>query len=187
MGCPGARPRYFEGDLEALEVHARVFSAADLAGRAAAGPPMPEDVPSIEVADDGLLIWRDGAYALGARTIEARGIAPAAALAGPWQVAFPPNLGAPAAITLDRLGSLHRHDDFGVRHFAGTATWRTRFAVAAGALGGDQRVDHDSGRVEVVDRKTVVEGTMGSVRVCLGGVRVIKKKKRHTIENKTIL
>src|SRR3546814_7929969 len=68
-----------EGDLEALEVHARVFSGADLAGRAAAGPPMPEDVPSIEVADDGLLIWRDGAYALGARTIEARGIAPAAA------------------------------------------------------------------------------------------------------------
>src|SRR3546814_11461672 len=65
---------------------------------------MPEDVPSIEVADDGLLIWRDGAYALGARTIEARGIAPAAALAGPWQVVFPPNLGAPAAITLERLG-----------------------------------------------------------------------------------
>src|SRR3546814_6663001 len=43
MGFPGARPRYFEGDLEALEVHARVFSAADLAGRAAAGPPTPED------------------------------------------------------------------------------------------------------------------------------------------------
>src|SRR3546814_17495309 len=51
---------------------------------------------------------------------------------------------------LDRLGSLHRHDDFGVRHFAGTATWRTRFAVAAGALGGDKRVYLDLGRVEVI-------------------------------------
>src|SRR3546814_13093011 len=58
MGFPGARPRYFEGDLAALEVHARVFSAADLAGRAAAGPPRPAAVPPLEAPADGRRILR---------------------------------------------------------------------------------------------------------------------------------
>jgi hypothetical protein len=84
-------------------------------------------------------------------------------LSGPWQVQFPADLGAPAGITLDRLTSLHRHAHFGVRHFSGTATYRTRFAVPASALGGDRRVWLDLGRVEVIARVVVNGKALGAL------------------------
>jgi hypothetical protein len=51
------------------------------------------------------------------------------------------------SIRLKRLASLHRHADFGVRHFSGTATWRTRFT--APPVNGE-RLFLDLGRVEVI-------------------------------------
>ncbi|MEQ1588502.1 MAG: glycosyl hydrolase, partial [Cyclobacteriaceae bacterium] len=46
-----------------------------------------------------------------------------ATLAGPWNVNFPPNLGAPEKITLDKLISLSEHPEDGVKYFGGTATY----------------------------------------------------------------
>jgi hypothetical protein len=46
-----------------------------------------------------------------------------ATLAGPWNVSFPPNLGAPEKITMDKLISLSEHADAGVKYFGGTATY----------------------------------------------------------------
>ena len=46
---------------------------------------------------------------------------------GPWEVSFPPNLGAPAAAKLNKLISLSQHSDSGIRFFSGTATYRTTF------------------------------------------------------------
>ena len=57
---------------------------------------------------------------------------PMQTLAGPWQVEFPPKLGAPAAVTLDRLISLSEHSAAGVRYFSGTATYRKDFDLASG-------------------------------------------------------
>lgn len=42
---------------------------------------------------------------------------------GPWQVNFPPSLGAPASIRLEKLVSLSEHPEPGVRYFSGTATY----------------------------------------------------------------
>ena len=46
-----------------------------------------------------------------------------ATLQGAWQVSFPPDLGAPPAITLATLGSLTTNADSGVKYFSGTATY----------------------------------------------------------------
>jgi hypothetical protein len=42
---------------------------------------------------------------------------------GSWDVAFQPNRGAPAKITLPALASWHEHADAGVKYFSGTGTY----------------------------------------------------------------
>jgi len=46
-----------------------------------------------------------------------------AALSGPWEVSFPPNLGAPAKIQLQKLEPWTANQDDGVKYFSGTATY----------------------------------------------------------------
>lgn len=46
-----------------------------------------------------------------------------------WTVTFPPQLGAPAKITLDKLISLSEHVDEGVKYFGGTATYSKEITV----------------------------------------------------------
>lgn len=46
-----------------------------------------------------------------------------AALSGPWQLTFPPGLGAPSEIQLRELSSWTEHADDGVKYFSGTATY----------------------------------------------------------------
>ncbi len=42
---------------------------------------------------------------------------------GPWQVSFQPDMGAPASITLDALGSWSDNADAGVKYYSGTGTY----------------------------------------------------------------
>jgi hypothetical protein len=44
-------------------------------------------------------------------------------VSGPWNVAFQPNLGAPASIMMDGLVSWTENKDEGVKYFSGTATY----------------------------------------------------------------
>ena len=62
---------------------------------------------------------------------------PPAALtvAGPWDVSFPPNLGAPPKVTFEKLISLSEHPAPGVKYFSGTATYRKTFDMPAEMLG----------------------------------------------------
>jgi hypothetical protein len=46
-----------------------------------------------------------------------------AMLGGPWDVSFPPNLGAPAEIQLQKLEPWTASSDDGVKYFSGTATY----------------------------------------------------------------
>lgn len=46
---------------------------------------------------------------------------------GPWQVAFQPDRGAPASITLPALASLTEQSDPGIRYFSGVAAYRNAF------------------------------------------------------------
>ncbi|HZY81845.1 MAG TPA: glycosyl hydrolase, partial [Cyclobacteriaceae bacterium] len=44
-----------------------------------------------------------------------------------WSVAFPPNSGAPAKISLENLIPLNKHSDDGVKYFSGTCTYTNKF------------------------------------------------------------
>lgn len=46
-----------------------------------------------------------------------------------WNVSFPPGLGVPEKITLNKLISLSEHSDNGVKYFGGTATYTREFTL----------------------------------------------------------
>src|ERR1019366_89549 len=50
-------------------------------------------------------------------------------LAGPWNLSFQPQRGAPASITLNELSSWSESTDAGVRYFAGTGTYAKTVAA----------------------------------------------------------
>src|SRR5262249_54441915 len=85
--------------------------------------------------------------ASGRRKIHAEG-AKALPIASAWTVHFPPNLGAPAQITLPKLLSWSEHTQPGVRYFSGTATYETDFDVPVGLLSGPRALYLDLGRVK---------------------------------------
>ena len=70
-------------------------------------------------------------------------------VSGPWEVSFPPNLGAPAKATFEKLISWPEHPDSGIKYFSGTATYRTTFDCPAGLLGKERRLYLDLGDVQV--------------------------------------
>ncbi|MBL7877027.1 MAG: glycoside hydrolase [Cyclobacteriaceae bacterium] len=53
----------------------------------------------------------------------------AVSLDGSWNLAFPPNLGAPEKIALDKLISLSEHPEAGVKYFGGTVTYKKEFTL----------------------------------------------------------
>ena len=57
-----------------------------------------------------------------------------ATISGQWTVTFPPHLGAPANIRLDRPAFWTQNSDPRVKFFSGTATYSTTFTVPASAL-----------------------------------------------------
>lgn len=163
-GLSVARPRHFEGDTAGLQLEPVALLPDVIAGLAAASLPPPEAPPAFTLAaGPALVIWENGRYTTGERTIDAAGIAPPVELPGPWQVAFPSGLGAPAGVVLERLHSLHRHPDFGVRHFSGTASYSTSFAVPRDAVAGGRRLWLDLGRVEVIAQVRVNGRSLGSL------------------------
>ncbi|HEX9782244.1 MAG TPA: hypothetical protein VGA56_05865 [Opitutaceae bacterium] len=71
-------------------------------------------------------------------------------VAAPWRVDFPPNLGAPDSIRLDRLISWTIHPDPGVRYFSGTATYTTTFDMPADLIHENTALVLELGRVEEI-------------------------------------
>ena len=57
------------------------------------------------------------------RTLRAETETALATVDGPWKVSFPPNWGAPASITVDKLASWSDNADSGVKYFSGTGTY----------------------------------------------------------------
>ena len=73
-------------------------------------------------------------------------------LEGAWQVAFPPNLGAPPLATLDHLVSWTDSNDDGVKFFSGTATYRKDFSLDGSFFGPGRRQFLDLGVVKNLAR-----------------------------------
>ena len=72
---------------------------------------------------------------------------------GPWEVSFPPGLGAPARARFDKLVLWNEHETPTIRYFSGVATYRAKFHLPAAG-----RVILNLGRVESVAR-VIVNGT----------------------------
>ena len=67
-----------------------------------------------------------------------------------WIVRFPQGTGAPEWVEMPRLQSLHKHYDFNVRHFSGTAKYETTFIILENEWGDQRRILLDLGRVESI-------------------------------------
>jgi hypothetical protein len=68
-------------------------------------------------------------------------------LKGNWYLSFPENWGAPSSVTFDKLMSWSDHDNEGVRHFSGTATYENSFALSNGVVPGNTTISLDLGEV----------------------------------------
>lgn len=104
----------------------------------------------LEASAPGDYAWQTAAGKTGHWTVAAA--APPLEVAGPWQVSFQPQRGAPAAITLDKLISWSAHPDTGVKYFSGEATYRATFVLDSKPAIKNQKWLLDLGRVEVMAR-----------------------------------
>jgi hypothetical protein len=130
-----------------------------------------EQVVAVHRGSDGRIYmkaWQAGEYELrtaSGRTLrgEAPALPPPLEIAGPWQLRFPPNIGAPEQVTLEKLVSWSEHSAPGVKgtpnakhrvwepkYFSGTATYTKTFAIPPQMLGENRDLVLDLGRVQVV-------------------------------------
>jgi hypothetical protein len=127
----------FRGQRSPIQLFDRVLSVQEIAALAANAPgaqPAPSSL-ELERAANGKLVarcWKSGTRTVvfndGTRVeIKPSALSEPIVVTGPWQVSFPPNLGAPASAKLDKLISLSEHAESGIHFFSGTVTYRTTF------------------------------------------------------------
>ena len=95
------------------------------------------------------------------RTIKAPVQIVLAAVEGSWDVAFQPNRGAPAKITLDHLASWCENADAGVRYFAGTGTYAKTVQAPAEWFKSGAHIWLDLGDVKNLAEVSVNGKTLG--------------------------
>jgi hypothetical protein len=78
-----------------------------------------------------------------------------AVLAGPWEVRFQENLGAPVQVRMEKLASWTDSADPGVKYFSGTATYSKTVQAPASWFQAGQHVYLDLGRVRDIAEVTV--------------------------------
>jgi hypothetical protein len=78
-----------------------------------------------------------------------------ATLPGPWEVAFPPNLGAPEKIRLAKLESWTANSNEGVKYFSGTATYTKTVQVPKDWLKPGARLILDLGTVKDIAQVSI--------------------------------
>jgi alpha-L-rhamnosidase/Glycosyl hydrolases family 2, sugar binding domain len=86
-----------------------------------------------------------------------------ATVEGPWEVSFPPSLGAPAHVSFDRLYSWTDSADVGVKYFSGTATYEKTLPMIREWLEEGSRVQLDLGAVKNLAEVAVNGLTIGVV------------------------
>ena len=76
-------------------------------------------------------------------------------ITGPWEVRFPPNLGAPPSRVFDQLVSWTTIPDDGIKYFSGTATYLKEFEVPPSLLADGRRLELDLGHLRNVADATL--------------------------------
>lgn len=118
-----------------------------------AGDSKPPDLMVIE-GGEHLRAWANGRHTLyhasgKQRAVEIDGLPEPLALAGPWEVRFQADRGAPAKARFNELTPWQEHPDEGIRYFSGTASYTHQFEMKTEP---DHEVWLDLGRVEVIAR-----------------------------------
>jgi hypothetical protein len=123
-------------------------------------PPKPNsEIPlpayTLEVTDGGKLLlqaWKPGTFEVALASgktnrTEIANVPEPAEIDGAWQLSFPPDMGAPEKVVLDKLVSWTEHSDAGVKYFSGTATYDKQFTWS-GKTGEDVRIILDFGTLK---------------------------------------
>ena len=79
---------------------------------------------------------------------DAAGLPTPQEISGEWNLHFPPNWGAPPAVTLGKLISWTDHANDGVRYFSGTATYEKEIEIPADRLSAGRELWLDLGAVK---------------------------------------
>jgi hypothetical protein len=74
---------------------------------------------------------------------------------GPWDISFPPNLGAPRSITLPQLEPWSASADEGVKYFSGTATYSNTIHVSDSWFAPNTRIILNLGAVNDLAEVTI--------------------------------
>ncbi|MBN8826015.1 MULTISPECIES: glycosyl hydrolase [unclassified Spirosoma] len=163
---------FYNGDMTEPQVLTEAASDDRIRQLAAQKRTESTAIPTVEIAANGksgLLFWQNGQYV--ARDTAGRstpmavaGINPPVEITGSWQVRFPANMGTPEQITLDSLIPLNTHEQQGVKHFSGTATYIKTIQIPAKLLPGSsgRRLFLDLGRVEVLASVSVNGKNLGT-------------------------
>jgi hypothetical protein len=86
-----------------------------------------------------------------------------ATIDGGWRVAFPPNLGAPPQIDLDKLISWTKVPDDGVRYFSGTASYTKDIDASGNWFRPGARIMLDLGVVKEIAEVSVNGNSVGGI------------------------
>ena len=92
---------------------------------------------------------------------DSRRVAPTVELSGAWQVAFPPESGAPASVEFPRLSSWTEQADPDVKYFSGIATYRYVLEQLPDSLAGAPSIALDLGNVQVIAEVTINGRNLG--------------------------
>ncbi|HEX3357676.1 MAG TPA: glycosyl hydrolase, partial [Tepidisphaeraceae bacterium] len=115
--------------------------------------PSPDDLITSSDGQIVLSAWNTGAYdfqtsAGQTKHVEATEAPKQSEVAGPWELRFPPNWGAPPSVTLEKLISWPTHSDPGVKYFSGTATYIKTLDITPEMLLPDHALYLDLGKVK---------------------------------------
>ncbi len=95
----------------------------------------PTTLPSLNKGAVEFDAFKNGTYELSngsqSRDAVVKSLPKPLELSGPWNVIFPPKLGAPASASFDHLISWTESPEDGVKYFSGTATYQKDFSVSS--------------------------------------------------------
>jgi len=145
----------FDGELLNLRIVPSCLSKDAIVQDFGKGLPTPQSETDYSwISENKFVAWQTGTYTLIKGDVSyqknIQSLLPDKELVGPWEVSFPPGLGAPEHITLSELHSLHLEQDFGVRHFSGTMVYRYSISIGKEYLQNDICLRLCLGRVEVL-------------------------------------
>jgi len=135
----GGRP--FAGEMGAVEMIPRALDADQLAtlikSMVRPGVRPPGSAIGVLRDEEGrlqILARQAGRFALQSadgsqQTIEVNAVPKPLSVDGPWDVRFDPRWGGPERIVFETLDDWTQRPEAGIRHYSGTATYRTKFVM----------------------------------------------------------